>query len=162
MVPIRILMSIVLLLSVLSVRCQSDVLTGDGMNAVFYQMEPEFLSINYDRALSEGGDKWHVRTGFMINLSLWMGVPLQFSYLVPVGNSRNHLSLGLVGAYTWDSKSVPWEVWGGPSIGYRFQPKSADLFLKAELVSTYNRYWDGKTFNDKFRFRPNIGIGLSF
>ncbi len=157
----------VLLIACLFVVCapaksQDDILTGNGQNAVFYQMEPEFLSLNYDRALSKDGDKWHVRTGFMVNLSLWMGVPLQFTYLIPVGTSRNHLSLGLVGAYTWDSKSVPWEVWGGPAIGYRFQPKTADLFFKAELVSTYNRYWDGSDFDNKFRFRPNFGIGFSF
>ena len=134
-----------------------------GLQAVFFQLEPEFMSLNIDaQVIGIGKHAVHARTGFMANLANWMGVPLELNYLIPVGNEKNHVVVGGAGAYTWLNADVPRELWGGPMIGYRYQPQKLGLFVRAGILLSFERYWTPSEVNRNTTFRPSFGVGLTF
>jgi len=137
---------------------------GDGNQSVFFQGEPEFLSLNIDHILVrfENERDIAIRTGFMINFSLWMGVPIEINYVIPVGPMYNHVEVGALAAFTWDSKKNPYEFYFGPRLGFRRQKNDFGLFYRFGIAYSFNRYTSISAKENSFKLKPSISMGYSF
>jgi len=153
---------VTLLLSFLGRSQNNNLFFGDGRQAMYLSINPEFLAVNFDQALTQNNDGWHVNTGYQINLGLWMGIPLELNYLIPVGNMSNHLSMGVGGAYLWSSTDRKYEYWYGPNLGLRVQPEQADLFLKVNMHIARSHYFNADEIKIKMKFIPSFGLGITF
>lgn len=154
---------LVLLCASFGAKSQSDdLLIGNGRHAVFYELDPEFMSVMYTQAITKSNNKWHIGAGFKFNIGEWLGVPLEMSYLIPVGNKNNHLSLGVTTSYNWDANKKPYEFWLGPKMGLRHQPDKAGLFVRGIIAYTYVYYVDGDASTQQWRIRPSVGVGFTF
>lgn len=143
-------------------NCLGQELKGSGKHSVFVQMEPEFLALSFDESLRADNNGFHLSTGFKINLGLWLGVPFEVSYLIPVGSDKMHLMLGLASAYVWNSQKSPYEYWYGAKTGFRIQPENRGLFMQAQIIYRRKYYFDGQETIGNWRFTPNLALGYTF
>ena len=137
---------------------------GDGKQSVFFQLIPEFVSLNVDHVLHrfDNDRDITVRTGIMANLTYWLGVPLEINYTIPIGTAYNHLDIGCMIAYTWNSTSNPSELFGGPRLGFRRQKNSMGLFYRFGIAYTWNQYKEQGAVETTFKIKPAIAVGYSF